>query len=424
MKKKIFLINTLHSFFVLFIPKGGGATASHGLSFINQNFIITADNSKPLLHIWPVNSQEQVSGLRFVIPGKVTALAVSPDGVHCVAAVSETIYIWHISSGSMLAMISRHYQSIAAIAFTDDGSHFLSAGQDGLLLVWKLSGILTNNTYLNKDPLPVYTFSDNTLPITDIFVGNGGMRALVASVSLDRTCRLYDLASGTLLLNLVFPDPLTSVTIDRLDTKVYVGTYKGNIFEFSLQSPPRAREYHINNELLKTKQRFLGHKGPVTALSVSLDGETLLSGGNDETVHLWHIPSKQLTRSIPHKGAITNAKFILAPKAMFDHETKLNLITNSFKRMIEKDTHNQVIEVMVSQPVDSSIDDEINGISRHYGIGTGDANHLAKSKQTNGAVNGSNDCNLSEIDQLRSEVQRLKKINKELFEHSVKNVLK
>lgn len=50
---------------------GGGTITPHGFSFINQEFIITANNTKPLLHIWPVNSQEQVSGLRFVVPGKV-----------------------------------------------------------------------------------------------------------------------------------------------------------------------------------------------------------------------------------------------------------------------------------------------------------------------------------------------------------------
>lgn len=402
---------------------GGGATTSHGFALINQEFIVTANNSKPLLHIWPVNSQEQVSGLRFVIPGKVTALAVSPDGVYCVAAVSEIIYIWKISSGDMLAMLSRHYQTVSSLAFTDDGSHFISAGQDGMMLVWKLSSILTTVGYGNQESAPLYSFSDHTLPITDIFIGKGGMRAFIASVSLDRTCRIYDLASGTLLLNLVFPEALTAVTIDNLDTKVYVGTFEGNIFEFSLQSPPRTREYHLNHETLTTKQRFLGHKSAVTSLSVSLDGETLLSGGNDETVHFWHIPSRQIIRSIPHKGAITNAKFVLAPRAMLDQESKLNLIANNFKRMIDNQSLNSknfIVEAMVSHPVDSSLEGVLSNESVYVTEGAVSAGKTPSKE----IINCNNGGDPNEIEQLRAEVRRLKKINKDLFEHSVKSALR
>lgn len=398
--------------------QGGGATAAHALSYINNEFIITADNSKPLLHIWPVNSQEQITGQRFVVPGKVTALTISPDGVYCIAAVGAVIYIWRISSGSMMSMISRHYQSVTTLKFTDDGSHFISAGQDGMMLVWKLSNVLTTAPY--KEPNPIYPFSDHTLPITDVAIGIGGMRALIASASMDRSCRIYDLASGVLLLNLVFPHPLTSITIDRLDTKVYVGTSKGHIFEFSLQSPPRAREYHVSLDVFKSKQLFIGHKGAVTSLSISLDGETLLSGSTDENVHMWHIPSKQLIRAIPHKGAITNAKFVLAPKAMFDQEQKLNLIINGFKRMLDKTTPDEAVEILVTNSIDPSIDDDaFQGDSNSF-VETNAA--TPKNKSVNG-FNGSIECNLSEIDQLRAEVHRLKKINKELFEHSMKNLL-
>lgn len=352
-----------------------------------------------------------------MVPGKVTALTVSPDGMYCVAAVSEIIYIWKISSGDMLAMLSRHYQSVTSLVFTDDGSHFASAGQDGMMLIWKLSSILTATGYSNQETVPLYSFSDHTLPITDVFIGKGGMRGLAASVSLDRTCRIYDLASGTLLLNLVFPEALTAIAIDNLDTKVYVGTIDGNIFEFSLQAPPRTREYHLNHETLTTKQRFIGHKGAVTALSVSMDGESLLSGSNDETIHFWHIPSKQIIRTIPHKGSVTNAKFILAPKAMFDQETKLNLIANNFKRMIDsqtKNTKNFMDEILVSHPIDDGIDTGLISES----IVVTESSGPSKSRDI---TNGHSDPN--EIEQLRAEVKRLKKINKDLFEHSVKSVL-
>lgn len=404
--------------FYFFFFLGGGTVTAHTFAYINNQFIITANSSKPLLHLWPVNSQEQIQGTRFVAPGKVTALAVSPDGNYCVAAVNETIYVWQICSGNMMAVLTRHYQSVTSIKFIDDGSHFISAGHDGMLLVWKLSSVLAAQSTNGQETVPLYSFSDHALPISDISIGKGGIRALLTSVSLDRTCKIYDLASGTLLLNLVFPEALTAVIVDHLDSKLYVGTVHGNIFEFNLQSPPRMKEYHVSNEALTAKQRFIGHKGAVNTLSISLDGESLLSGSADENVKLWHIPSKQLIRTIPHKGAITHAQFVLTPKAMFDQEAKLQLITNNFKRMIDSKTYNDdgnIVEILVSHPIDSDAftgEENNNGFewnSGHNGSSGGGAT-------TNGD-------NITEVEILRAEVKRLKNINKELFEHSMKKLL-
>lgn len=363
---------------------------------------------KPLLHIWPVNSQEQIQSSRFVMPGKVTALAITPDGNYCVAAVAETVYIWQICSGRMMAVLSRHYQSVTTIKFTDDGTHFCTAGHDGMLLVWKLSTVLANSNLTNQQATPLYSFSDHALPISDVHIGKGGLRAYLISVSLDRTCKVYDLSNGVLQLNLVFPEPVTAVTVDHLDTKLYAGTVEGNIFEFSLQSPPRMKEYHLTEA--NARNRFLGHKGAVTTLSVSLDGESLLSGGNDENVLLWHIPSKQLIRTLPHKGGVTNAFFMLAPKAMLNQELKLTLITNNFKRMIDNDVaadDNHVVEILVKQ----AIDDELTKPgSRPIGFAV-----------TDEATGGSTD-QLKELENLRDEVQQLRKANKEIYEYSMKSL--
>lgn len=396
------------------------------MDFINDEFIIAANMSKPILHIWPVNSQEQISGIRFVLPGKASALAVSPDGNYCVAAISETIYIWQISTGNMVAVLTKHYQSVTAIKFIDDGSHFVSAGHDGMLLVWKLSSILAARGYSNHDITPLHTFSDHTLPITDLVVGKGGIHGILTSVSLDRTCRVYDLASAMLLLNLVFPEALTSVAVDRLDNQVYVGTIQGSIFEFSLQTPPRTKEYHISHDALSTKQQFIGHKSAVTALSVSLDGLSLVSGGNDETVNIWDVQSKQLIRSMPHKGVITNAQFVLAPKAMFDQEKKLQLITNNFKRMIDNQSlnaENHIVEVMVSHPIDDRTDVVAEEeVSIDATAACNFAPPIAVERTSNGHSNPI-DYDQSNVNDLRAEIKRLQAVNKQLFENQVKYMI-
>ena len=44
-----------------------------------------------------------------------------------------------VSTGNLLAILDKHYQAVTCIKFTDDGSHFVSAGQDNLVIAWSLA---------------------------------------------------------------------------------------------------------------------------------------------------------------------------------------------------------------------------------------------------------------------------------------------
>lgn len=383
--------------------KGGGSISQHGLTLIRNEFLISANLTKPLLHVWPINSHEQIQSARFVMPGRVTALSVSPDGHYCVAGIAENIYVWQISSGLMFAALSKHYQTVTTIKFTDDGSHFVSAGQDGIVSFWNLTNVLCRET------IPQYTFSDHALPVTDVYVGTGGIRSNLCTVSLDRSCKIYNLSSGVLMLNVVFQAPLTTVIIDQLENNIYVGSKDGAIFEFNISSPPRTKEYHLTKEDCKNK--FRGHQGSVTCLSISLDGETLLSGGTDENVLVWHIPSKQLIRTLPHKGKITNAFFTLTPPSMFNQEKKLTLIANNFQRMINSnlDADDHVVETMITNEYEEEC--EFNLVQDPV------ENVIIRERK-----NSVND-NSSEIEILKNEIQKLKKANRELYEYNVKKII-
>jgi pre-rRNA-processing protein IPI3 len=227
------------------------------------------------------------------------------------------------------------------------------------------------------------------------------MRALMATVSADRTCRTYDLASGTLLLNLVFQEALTAIVFDQLETTVFVGTSSGAINSFSTQSPPRQREYHMSAKD-KVNNQFLGHTAAITCLAVSLDGETLMSGSADENVNIWNIQSKQMVRTLPHKGAVTNVLFMLAPKCMFEQEAKLTLLASNFQRQVREDTfENHTVEVFIAEEVDIRCGPQAAGNSVSDGGG-----------------------NSSEIEKLRAEIVQLKQTNKELYDFGVQHILK
>jgi pre-rRNA-processing protein IPI3 len=97
---------------------------------VGRDYLISGQPGKPLLNVWQVNKAEQLP-LRLFTPGPVSALAVSPSGSYLAAAVQEAVTVWQLGTGCLMAVLSRHYQPVTVLAFTRDGSHLISGGEDG-----------------------------------------------------------------------------------------------------------------------------------------------------------------------------------------------------------------------------------------------------------------------------------------------------
>jgi pre-rRNA-processing protein IPI3 len=211
---------------------------------------------------------------------------------------------------------------------------------------------------------------------------------------------LYDLASGTLLLSLVFDCLLSAVTMDTTELEVFVGGSDSNIYQFGLRYPPRTQEYHLSKEE-KTK-KFAGHTKAVTCLSASVDGVTLLSGSLDNEVMLWHIPSRQCMKVLHHKGPVTNAFFTIAPKGIFSEEMKPTLTLHSFRKSSDISEGSVAVSIRMIQ-------------DKWYGIHNDDygnkSDHISASSST------------AEDKGLKEQIMSLKKINSELYGFALDKIL-
>uniref|UniRef100_A0A8C9V7Q3 WD repeat-containing protein 18 n=1 Tax=Scleropages formosus TaxID=113540 RepID=A0A8C9V7Q3_SCLFO len=302
----------LHSGTNLFSYRGGNSSA-RSLTVLNGEFILGAQLGKNFINVWEIQRKDQLQQ-KIVCPGIVTCLTASPDGLYLLAGIAEAIYVWEVSSGSLLAILNRHYQDLTCLRFTDDSSHFISGGKDNLVLVWSLTSVVQLDS--SHPPEPRHVWARHSLPVTDIHCGLMGAQARVATASLDQTVKLWEISSGEMLLSILFDVGIMSVTLDPCEYFLFCGGSDGNIFQVSLCSTHLSREktFQSDNE---GNQVFKGHRNLVTCLSVSMDGTLLLSGSHDETARLWDIQSKQSIRTINHKGPVTNASIILAPANMF-----------------------------------------------------------------------------------------------------------
>lgn len=389
--------------------KGGGTAENRTLSFIGKDYIAAVEKTKPVLHIWPLNSYQTVQGMRFILPGKATTLAVSANGDFIIAGIEEKIYLWQTASGNLLTIINRHYQKVVLLQFTPDGSYFISAGNDGMVMVWSLAtvvahsevGVASQTSAGHHDP--VYILPDHSLPVTDLCISKTGMHGKLCTVSSDRTCKIYDMSSGGLLLNLVFDTGLTAVTFDVLELNIFIGTSDGPIYEFSLTNPPRTRDLLVDTEEYFI---FASHTYAVTCLSASLDGETLMSGSNDGQVILWHIRSKQPLRIIKHKGPVTNAFFTTNLPAIYKQDFTPEIILHSLERTLEKDTDDVYeLEILVNRKINFWPDVAHQAIESNIPYTEAENEFKLKKKH------------------LDSELNNLKTINHNLYTISVEKML-
>lgn len=95
---------------------------------------------------------------------------------------------------------------------------------------------------------PTFSWAHHTLPVTALHVGTGGRKATLFTASEDRFVKIYSLLTGSLLLSVAFPQPLTAITVDSAERAVFVGGLDGVIYYLNTASPPRAIEHQVTHD--------------------------------------------------------------------------------------------------------------------------------------------------------------------------------
>ncbi|XP_035516980.1 WD repeat-containing protein 18-like [Morone saxatilis] len=398
----------LHSGSSLLSYRGGNSSA-RTLTVLGGQYLMSAQLGKNFINVWEIQRKDQLQQ-KIVCPGVVTCLTASPDGLFLAAAVAEAVYLWEVSTGKLLSVLSRHYQDVTCLKFTDDGSHFVSGGKDNLALVWSLFSVIQLD--LSHTPEPRHILSRHSLPITDLHCGMMGAQARVATASLDQTVKVWELSSGELLLSVLFDVEIMSVTFDPCEYFLFCGGSDGNIFQVSLCSQNLSRDKSFQSDS-DGNQVFKGHRNLVTCLSVSMDGTLLLSGSHDETVRLWDVQSKQSIRCLTHKGPVTNAVIMAAPANMFLPDSRPAVPLPRFSRHLHASEGDGGESGVVCVRLGLYAQEE-------------EETYLQKADRLNSLMNAVTDKSVFgdgentkvRVAELEEEVQTLKKVNKDLYEFS------
>lgn len=256
-------------------------------------------------------------------------MAANSEGTYIVGGgVSGDIYLWEVATGRLLKKWHAHYRAVTCLVFSEDQSLLISGAQDGSVRVWSLLMIFDDVRREESGHLYEYSFSEHTLPVTDVVTGYGGCNAIIVSASQDRTCKVWSLATGKLLRNIVFPSIIDAIALDPGEHVFYAGGRDGKIYiaELNAQgSSSSSYGLHIIGTLSD-------HSKAITCLAFAMDGFQLLSGSEDGMVRVWDTKTHNIIRIFKHaKGSVNNILVVGQPLSL-NPRTSMKSQASSAKR--------------------------------------------------------------------------------------------
>ncbi|XP_076441388.1 WD repeat-containing protein 18-like isoform X2 [Babylonia areolata] len=291
----------------------GQAVKARCLCLHSGHTVVGAADGKPLLQLWPLGKMDE-NQQKIVCPGTVSALATSPDGLFCVASIGEKIYIWEMTAGNLVGLLS-NFDEVLKIQFTDDGSHFVVGTVGGMVKIWNFANAVSSGLGASRRT-PRRVITAHVQDMTDMHVGSGGPAARVVTASEDHTCKLWDMISGNLIRTVVFEKTASAVIMDTPENYLIAGLKSGLILCCPLYGQISQTELFVSKDATNAGEFVLGEdcgpstEGEITCLALSSDCRHLVSGSRDGNVRVWNLEQRSCSTSIPLSDVVGNVMVV------------------------------------------------------------------------------------------------------------------
>ncbi|KAG2107852.1 hypothetical protein BD769DRAFT_1500468 [Suillus cothurnatus] len=205
----------------------------------------------------------------------VLCLAFSPDGLRYASGSRDgTIRIWDAASGEMVLEPFRgHSGGVYSVAFTPDSTRIVSGSDDKHVCVWDVQADSLNRS--REESMPIKLCGHHST-VFSVAVSPDGR--LIASASKDTTVRLWSLESREELSHLVRQHRM------RVHCVAFLQQY-GRLRLVTGASDATVRIW--DTESVGSMGVVRKHKGLVSHLAFSQDGQRIVSGSLDRTVRVW-----------------------------------------------------------------------------------------------------------------------------------------
>lgn len=246
--------------------------------------------------VWDVRAGRELT--RIVHVGEVFSVELSADESRVLSADSEGAQISDLETGHLIARVS-HGTVVRAVAFSPDGWSAVSAGREGVGLVWdpwsgierlRLAhdGIVLSASYSSNGAWILTSGTDGWIRIWDAYTGGehrrfehapGILRArfspderTVAGAGEDGLAALWDANSGEQVAGFKHQGRINHVAFSPDGTRLVVTSLDSTATEYA-------------TDTFEEKLRVV-HRGGVGPVAITPNGHWLVTGGWDHRVQI------------------------------------------------------------------------------------------------------------------------------------------
>jgi len=210
----------------------------------------------------------------------VASVSFAPNGLLASGSWDGTVRLWNPTSGALVRTLEDpSVQNVQSVSFTANGRTLYAGGLDSHTRKWRV-----------QDGMLLLTIGHHTAPVTSVAYSPDG--TTFASAAKDLTARVWKTTNGAELHTLTGP-------VDVLNGIGY--SPDGHLLAAACGSPPpNTRDQHIylwDTTSGEIQQVLAGHSGGSTVVVIAPDGQTVVSGGRDNTSVRWRTGPRLPSRS-------------------------------------------------------------------------------------------------------------------------------
>jgi WD40 repeat protein len=214
---------------------------------------------------------------------RVPCVAFNSDGTWIASCGGLEIHIWEVKTGKKVHTLLGHKQDVISVAFGKNSNLLASGGDDKQLILWDVA---TEKAVFKSDEqnmsLNAVVFSN-----TDRVVGTVNQNGDLMVFGMDAAGKNPKL---TLSIGVVDRGTTAALAFTRDGAGIFTA---GGDNKIKLTAGPDGMPGFGAASMVR---KFEGHTKAVNCIAVSKDGNTLVSGSEDQTIIIWDIGTGKLER--------------------------------------------------------------------------------------------------------------------------------